>query len=339
MPLRLRLFVKKRGTRRTSARWQGMLGEAVLDIILLVLGAAFLYWLASEFLLAEEAHYGWWPWLVSVIPLALVVYGLVGISAVLWESATSAERRAAVAQRAADWDLSGAPTRADRPELPAVPPIDAVVDSPGVHLTYRLPIDAASGWVSATMAAVCLAWNTLVAIFVIQVIRSHGTDHPNWLLTWLMIPFVMAGIWTLVALGRQVLMTTVIGSTRLEVSHHPFYPGGQYEVFVSQTGRLQVRWLQVQLICEEQAVYQQGTDTRRATARVFRDILFSGRKFDIAQGQGFETRCSFVVPAGAMHSFTATHNAVQWALVVRGRLSRWGDIERRFPVYVYPGKS
>lgn len=336
MALRLRLFVKKRGTRRTSARWQGMLGEAALDAVLLGVGAYFLYWLATRYLFAEEVRHGLWPWLVSLIPLVLAVYGVLGLAGLIWQSVATVERRAAAAQRAADWDPARLPSRVDRPAFPTVPPIDAVVDSPGVHLAYRLPIDAASGWVSATMASVCLAWNTLVAIFVVQVIRSHIAGQPNWLLTWLMVPFVMAGVWTLVALGRQVLMTTFVGTTRLEVSDQPFYPGGQYEVYVSQTGRLEVRWLQVQLICEEQAIYQQGTDTRRATARVHRDILYSGRKFEIAQGQGFETRCSFRIPATAMHSFLATHNAIQWALVVRGRLSRWGDIERRFPVYVYP---
>jgi hypothetical protein len=313
-----------------------MLGEAILDAVLLGVGGYFLYFLATRYLLVQSDDYDWWPWLVSLIPLALVVFGVIGLGRLLWQSATSAERRAAVAQRTADWDLTGAQARADRPALPAVPPIDAVVDSPGVELAYRLPVDAASGWVSATMAAVCLAWNTLVAIFVVQVIRSHLDGQPNWLLTWLMVPFVMAGAWTLVALGRQVWMTTVVGTTLLEVSAHPFYPGKQYEVFVSQTGRLQVRWLQVQLICEEQAIYQQGTDTRRATARVYKDILCSERKFDISPGVGFQTRCSFLLPATAMHSFLATHNAVQWALVVRGRLTRWGDIERRFPVYVYP---
>jgi hypothetical protein len=338
MPLRLRLFVKKRGTRRTSAPWQGMLGEMVLDLILLVTGASLLYWLGSQFLFAEAADYGWWPWLVGVIPLALVAYGVVGLGMLAWQSVTSAERRAAVAQRASEWDLT-APSRPDRPSLPTVPPIDSVVDSPGVQLNYRLPIDAASGWVSATMAVVCLAWNTLVAVFVVQVVRSHVSGHPNWLLTWLMMPFVLAGIWTLIALGRQVLMTTFIGTTRLEVSAHPFFPGGRYDVYVAQTGRLQVRWLQVQLVCEEHAVYQQGTDTRRATARVYREILLTERKFDITQGSGFEARCSFAVPTSAMHSFSAMHNAVQWALVVRGRLARWGDIERRFPVYVYPGRG
>ena len=167
-----------------------------------------------------------------------------------------------------------------------MPPIDAVTDSPGVRLAYRLPIDAASGWVSFTMAAVCLVWNTLVAMFVVQVIQQHRAGQPNWLLTWLMVPFVLAGVWTLLALARQVLLNIAIGTTRVEVSHHPFYPGGTFHGFVSQTGRLHVRWFQVQLVCEEQAIYQQGTDTRRATSRVYRATLFSQRKFDIHAAAG-----------------------------------------------------
>jgi hypothetical protein len=158
MPLRLRLFVKKRGTRRTSARWQGMLGEAALDVILLGVGTYFLYWLSTNYLFAENSP-GVWPWLVGIIPLVLAIYGIVGLALLAWKSGTSAERRAAVAKRAAEWDPSKQAARADQPSLPTVPPIDAVIDSPGVQLAYRLPVDAASGWVSATMAAVCLAWN------------------------------------------------------------------------------------------------------------------------------------------------------------------------------------
>jgi hypothetical protein len=92
----------------------------------------------------------------------------------------------------------------------------------------------------------------------------------------------------------------------------------------------------VQLVCEEQAIYQQGTDTRRASQRVYRATAFSQRKFDITHRQAFEATFEFTVPAGAMHSFVSTHNAVTWSLVVRGRMARWGELERRFPVYVYP---
>jgi hypothetical protein len=186
------------------------------------------------------------------------------------------------------------------------------------------------------MAAVCLGWNTLVAVFVVQIIQMHRDGQPNWLLTWLMVPFVLGGIWTLVELVRQVMLNMAVGTTRVEISQHPFYSGATYQGFVSQTGRLHVRWLQVQLVCDEQAIHQQGTDTRRAICRVHRSTLYSQRKFDITPQQAFDAVFDIVVPESAMHSFVSSHNAVMWALLVRGRMARWGDFERRFPIYVYP---
>lgn len=335
MPLRLRLFVKKRGTRRTGTRWFGAVGEAVVDAALLVIGAVGLYWLVAGVLLGEEGSQSWWPWLVMIIPVVLVVYGAVGLVTIAWQNVASSERRAAAVRRATDWELFGV-TEKGHPPLPTVPPFDVVTDSPGVRLAYRLPIDAASGWLSFAMAAICLAWNTLVGIFVFQLIRQHAAGEPNWLLTWLMVPFVLAGIGTLIALVRQIVLTTGIGTTRLEISHHPLLPGQTYEAYVWQSGRSKVRWFQVLLVCEERAVYPQGTDTRTATATTFRQALFSERKFDITPQQAFEASFPFTVPAGAMHSFAAPHNEVSWSLVVRGRMARWPEFERRFPVYVYP---
>jgi hypothetical protein len=336
MAARLRIFVKKRGSRRTGARWPGMLAEGLLLLGLFGLGAYGLYWLVVRVLLAEGAEHGWWPWLALVIPIALIIYAIIGLVMMVWENIASTERRAAAVRKATEWEIPVGQRGPARIALPAVPPFDAVIDSPGVRLAHRLPIDAASGWVSMTMAAVCLLWNTLVAIFVYRVLQTHLTDRPNWLLTWVMVPFVLAGLWTLAALARQVLLDIIIGTTRLEVSQHPLYAGGTFRAFVSQTGRLHVRWFQVQLVCDEQAVYQQGTDSRRASSRVHRSTLFSQRKFDIRPQQAFETEFDFTIPDSAMHSFVSAHNAVVWTLVVRGRMKRWGDFERRFPIYVYP---
>jgi hypothetical protein len=135
------------------------------------------------------------------------------------------------------------------------------------------------------------------------------------------------------------LFNLAMGTTCVEVSDHPLFPGRIYRGFVSQTGRLHVRWFQMQLVCEEQAVYQQGTDTRRDTHRVFRTTVFSQRKFEITPQQAFQTEFDFTVPEHAMHSFVAPHNAVVWSLVARGRMVTWGDFERRFPVYVYPSSA
>jgi hypothetical protein len=318
----------------------GMVIEGLVSTALVLIGVYGIYWLVDRIFWTEGPSAGWWPWLVMIIPGSLVAYGTTNLVQLLWRSAVSTERRAAVVQKASEWELTGAQAAAGRPLLPAVPPIDAVVDSPGVQLAYRLPIDAASGWVSFTMAAVSLGWITLVGILFMFNVVGRGSEEPrNWLLTWLMVPFVLAGIWTLLALGRQLLLTAAIGATRVEVSQHPLVPGGTYRGFVSQTGRLHFRWFQVQLICEEQAIYQQGTDTRRATQRVYRATAFSQRKFDITPRQAYEATFEFTVPVGAVHSFASTHNAVMWTLVVRGRMVRWGELERRFPVYVYPAWS
>jgi hypothetical protein len=332
MPSRPRLFVKKRGTRRTGSRWAGKVAEGLLFAVLLGLGAYGLYWLIDHIRTTEDA--GWWPRFAMVIPTALIIFGTVELFRLLWHSSASTERRAAVVRKATDWELPGVDDRPSRPTLPAVPAIDAVTDSPGIRLAYRLPIDASSGWLLFTMAAVCIVF--FIAVFVVQVGTMHREGQPIWLLTWLMVPFVMAGVWTLFALGRQVLLSIAVGTTRVEVSQHPFYPGGTFCGFVSQTGRLHVRWLQVLLLCEEQAVYQQGTDTRRASGQVHRTTLFSQRKFDIRPQQAFEVGFDINIPADAMHSFVSAHNAIVWTLVVRGRMARWGDFERRFPVYVYP---
>lgn len=333
---RLRLFVKKRGQRRTGSRWLGALGEAALDLALVAIGAAGLYWLLAHVLLAGGSKASWWQWSALVIPTAPVIYGLRGLIALAWSSFGSTERRAAVARMAADWDLPGIEGLAGLPALPTVPPIDAVVDSPGVKLAYRLPIDAAPGQFSLALAIVCVAWNSLVAGFVYRVVRQHLDGEPNWLMTWLMVPFVLAGGWTIYELVRQILLTTAIGMTRIEISDHPLFPGRSYQVNVSQSGRLYVRWFQIQLICEEQATFQQGTDTRTATSAVHRETVFSQRKFNISPGRPFEAMFSLVLPPGAMHSFSARHNAVRWALVVRGRMAHWPEFERRFPLYVHP---
>lgn len=339
MAPRLRLFVKKRGTRRTSSRWFGTLGETVLDMALLAVGAAGIYWLLAGVLFDDQRPHGWWPWLVMIIPVALVGYGVAGLFALAWRSVASTERRAAAVRKATDWELLGTVTEKRAPLLPNVPPFEVVTDSPGVKLAHRLPIDAASVWLSFAMAAICLAWNTLVGIFVIQLLRQHAAGEPNWLLTWLMVPFVLAGIGTLIALVRQLVLMAGVGTTRLEISAHPLYPGQQYDAYVWQSGRLHVRWFQVHILCEEQAVYPQGTDTRTATAVVYRQTLFSERKFDVTPQQAFEASFPVVVPEDAMHSFAAPHNAVTWSLVVRGRMARWPEFERRFPIYVYPAAA
>jgi hypothetical protein len=269
-----------------------------------------------------------------LVPIALIVFGSIELIRLLLQISASSERRAVVVQKATDWEIPGAGPAVNRSALPNVPTFDTVTDSPGTRLAYRLPINATAGWISFTMAAACIAW--LIGLFAVQIVSPDSDDKFNWQIVFLMAPFVLAGGWTLIVLIRQVFVTIAVGTTRVEISHHPLIPGGTYQGLVSQTGRSHVRWFQVQLVCEEEAIHQQGTDTRRASNRIYNRVLLSERKFDIRPPHAFEATFDIPVPEAAMHSFVAAHNTVRWLLVVRGRMARWGDFERTFPIYVYP---
>ena len=143
--------------------------------------------------------------------------------------------------------------------------------------------------------------------------------------------------WTIYALVRQVLLTTGTGTTLLEVvrasalsrtqlrsvplanrpAARPLVPGAAR---VRRTGHLSARNRHADR--HRDRLPRNGVqraEVRHPAGRGVRDALS-------------RSPC----PARAMHSFSAPHNAVSWMLVVRGRMARWPEFERRFPLYVYP---
>jgi hypothetical protein len=167
-------------------------------------------------------------------------------------------------------------------------------------------------------------------------VGSFARGTPDWTLTALAIPFAIAGIGLVVYLIRQVLITTGVGPTRIEISAHPLAPGQGYDIFLSQAGRLAMNSLEVWLACDEKATYRQGTDTRTETRRVYEQRCFVREGFAIHQGLPFESRCQIRVPEDAMHSFHANHNEVIWRLIVKGKVVGWRDYERVFQIVVKP---
>jgi hypothetical protein len=138
---------------------------------------------------------------------------------------------------------------------------------------------------------------------------------------------------------RQFLIATGVGPTRIEISHHPLAPGSDYEILLSQVGRLNLNSLEVWLTCDEKATYRQGTDTRTESRRVYHERCFVCDSLQIHQGLPFESRCQIHVPEGAMHSFQANHNAVTWKLIVKGDVANWPNFERAFQIVVSPAAN
>jgi hypothetical protein len=279
--------------------------------------------------------YNWSIWVLLILPISFVIIGTAGVLHAMLQSSTSAERRAALVGKAAKLDLFEDATERDS-NYPNVPRTEGVTNSPGTQLAYRLPVEMTTGWTLFGMAMLCLFWNGVVIWAGVGVVRDHFRGRHDILATVVLSGFSLGGIALLVLLLRRFLVTTGMGTTRVEVSGHPFFPGMTYQVFLSQTGRLEVNAIELLLVCDEEAVFRQGTDTRVATQRVYRQSFYRRESTVVRPGRPFEDTAEVRVPDDAMHSFHADHNEVKWKIVIEADMARWPEYRRSFPVVVYP---
>ncbi len=282
--------------------------------------------------------YQWWVWLAFLLPISFLAIGGGGMIYRVLHWGKSAERRAVMAQRTQGRNLLSA-NGAQRTEFPNIPDDSNITNSPGTRLRYRLPIGTSPGWALFGILLVCVFWNAVVSVFVVMAVRGHLRGEPDWFLTLFTIPFVLGGIALIFLFFRQLLITTGVGATRVEISAHPLHPGQQCRLLVSQSGRLRVNSLDVLLVCQEEATYRQGTNTRTETREVHSQNVFRQEGFEVRPGVPFESECELIVPAEAMHSFKADHNEIQWRVVVKGDVAGWPDYRRSFPVIVHPGQG
>lgn len=278
--------------------------------------------------------YSLWLYVALLIPLSFIIIGGGRLVLTLLHWNASQERRALLAQRAAQIDLFE--VESGNRSFPTVPADSNLTNSPGTTLAYRLPMAATTSWTLFATSAACVLWNGIVAAFLVMAISRFARGETDWMLAALLVPLVAIGVTLIVYLVRQVLRTSGVGPTRLEISAHPLAPGEPYEVFLSQAGRLTMNSLEMWLTCDEKATYRQGTDTRTEARRVFEQRCFVREGFEIHQGLPFESRCQVIVPPGAMHSFQSGHNEVQWKLVVKGSVVGWPEYLREFQIVVQP---
>jgi hypothetical protein len=282
--------------------------------------------------------YSVWLWSLLLLPVSFIVIGGTGLVYAVLGWGKSREHLAAVSQLGRRLELFEESTPLAR-DYPNVPRDANLTNSPGTRLKYRLPITTTQGWKLIAAALVALGWNAIAVFFLVKALSSasdSGAHAVNWRLLLFTLPFLAVGIGMIYFLIRQFLIATGLGPTHLEISDHPLLPGRFYDLFLSQAGRLTMNLLEIDLVCEEQATYRQGTDTRTEQRRVYAARVFERRKFDIPPGMPFEQQCRIEIPPGAMHSFQADHNAVQWRFVVRGEVTGWPKYERVFPIIVFP---
>lgn len=278
--------------------------------------------------------YSWWLWLVLVVPISFILLGGGGLLYCLMRWGKSAEQLAA-ARSGGRLERSGE----FETDYPNLPPGADMTNSPGTRLRFRLPISATSTWILVGLLIACVAWNGCVAAFGVSLAADLLAGRPQWLPTLVMTPFALGGLALAFLFVRQLLITTGIGPTLLEISDHPLRPGETSRLFVSQAGRLRMNALIVELVCQEYVQYRQGTDTRTETQDVFCQELYQRAQFDIHRVEPLEVECEFMIPPQMMHSFKSDNNEVRWHLRVRGDVAGWPDFTRSFPVVVYPSRS
>lgn len=294
----------------------------------------------SENALAERSRvvlvrgYSWWLWLLLILPASFFVIGLVGAIRSLLQSGISAERRAALARSARIDLFEDAPKNGAVD--PALPSTAAITDSPGTRLAYRLPTDVRPTWTLAGILAMAIAWNAVVVWFTVLNVRNHVGGNHDWLMSVLLVPLIAVGVGLLIFGVKQVMFTTGSGATRLEISAHPLFIGGTYDIFFSQSGRTNIRSLQIALVCDEVATFRQGTNNRTETQRVYDETIYERDALQVQDGASFEDACEFQVPHVAMHSFQSAHNGIEWKLQVTGKINDRRDYERCFPIVIYP---
>lgn len=277
--------------------------------------------------------YQWWIWPAMLIPASFVVIGLGGLVYTALHWGKSAERRAA-AVRSVPAELFDLAANVD-PKFPYIPDGSEITSSPGTRLAYRLPLTHSPGWTLLGLLAASIAWNSAVSVFMVMAVRSFLAGAPDWLMTLFIVPFLAVGVALVVVFARLLRHTAGIGPTLVEINDHPLLPGHGYRLFLSQSGNLKLKTIEVSLICEEEAVFRQGTNARTESREVFRQSLYAAAAV-IRPGEPLEAECDLPIPAGAMHSFRAHHNQIQWKLIVSGEIVGWQGFHRSFLIVVRP---
>lgn len=291
----------------------------------------------------------------------LLSVGLIGIGSswiakLLWHVGVSAERRGAIASRASELELLKE-LRRRREDLPTVPR-DRFPPQAGRVLGFRLTPTPRNVWgllMAALFSIVLVALATVLVLIVVNAVRLELTwvdqlgqrfgnqeigQIPNrpWFAAALLVPIGLAAGWSVFQFFRQLLKLTGIGATSIEVSSYPLLPGEACRVFLSQAGRVRLKLLDVALVCQEEATYNQGTDIRTERVTILEQPLFRRRGVSIRRGRPFQTEFDLTIPDLAMHSFKSQNNRVQWKIIVTAKAKNWPRLRRSFNVSVYPGE-
>ena len=283
----------------------------------------------------EQAIIVWhtpvWGWFLLLLSFSLIILGFVGLPQSFRLLAVSKERQSALLTLPKD--------PAQRPsEWLTIPDIRGINESPGTHLSYRLPLGHRPIFPLVGQTIFATAW---IIIALVILILFFFNPSENW--TDFLVSIVFRGLFCGVGLvlywrvAQQLWLTFRIAPTLLELSDHPIYPNRKYRVLLHQDGVLRFQNLTLDLVCEEIARFHQGTDTVTNRLDVFRQTIFSRSDFSTTPESSLHEEFFLQLPPGCMHSFRHKNNEVAWKLEVTASLDGLPELRRDCPIVVRPG--
>lgn len=274
-------------------------------------------------------------WTIAILGFANLAMGLAGLFFRLKEIGLTDECRSA-RSRSINADSKDG-SRAFWTDYAELPYNLTATESPGIYQRYRLAPEGLPVYrilISSTVLAIL--WNGASLMLLAVVLNGFLNGTPRWIISLCLAPSGLIGLWSFSNFLKNLGRSAGLGSTIIEIDDYPIFPGTEYNLFVRQSGRMSLRRFRIQLVCEEQTSYRQGTDLRLDRYSAFEQVIHSERNLTINPRGPLERQVKFKLPSIAMHSFRSVHNSINWKLVVSGESRPWPSFYRNFPVVVFP---
>jgi len=185
----------------------------------------------------------------------------------------------------------------------------------------------------AFLLVFCVIWNGPIWLAIITYIANPTGGFA----ILIVLPFVLVGF-ALIAGAAYMVLARFNPKPVLRVERAAMRPGESVRLDWRLDGRVRrLQRLTMVLRLRESASYRQGTTTVTDTEDLLELPLLDE---EAAGGVGRNTWTGSVqlsIPAGSMHSFKASNNALTWAVVVKGEVPRWPDVREAFELCVLPG--
>ncbi|MEM8678456.1 MAG: hypothetical protein AAGF97_03775 [Planctomycetota bacterium] len=278
-------------------------------------------------------------WFGLLVLSSVVFVGAYGLVRSLFQLGASAERRSVIARRAQAISEPATGHLEPPVEYPTVPKVDSLMESPGTRLGYRLAQQATPAWSLHALGLFSLMWFGFLGVLLAVVTKSFFDGNVRWFLLLITAVLVFVAVRMTGWFFRQIASAVRVGPTHVEISRLPLYPGEQALVSLTQTGRMTLTKLRLSLVCEEEAIFREGTNVRVEKIRAYEQSVLTENLVEVTPKRAIQLDGPIEVPVDAMHSFESPSNSIRWLLLVQGRQKAGANFERRFPLVVYPPRE